>query len=104
MIGAIFGDNPRPYNSWGNGSAMRVSACGWIGTSLDEVKSLYHMDESCQGSVPQALEEWTALSPADRTLLRKAAKKANAYARGFTKAAWKRLPMAEKFAILRGER
>ena len=93
---------------------MRVSACGWIGTSLDEVKSLslqvtdvthnnpegikgaeatavaiwlarqgwkipemrahvvenyypmnftldeirltYHMDESCQGSVPQALE------------------------------------------------
>ena len=50
------------------------------------------------------LEEWTALSPADRTLLRKAAKKQNAYARGFTKAAWKRLPMAEKFAILRGKR
>ena len=106
--------DPQPYNSWGNGSAMRVSACGWIGTSLEEVKSLslqvtdithnhpegikgaeatavaiwlarqgwkipeirahvvenyypmdftldeirptYHMDESCQGSVPQALE------------------------------------------------
>ncbi len=48
------------------------------------------------------LEEWTALSPADRTLLRKAAKKENVYARGFTKAAWMRLPMAEKFAILRG--
>ena len=50
------------------------------------------------------LEEWTALSHEDRTLLRKAAKKETAYARGFTKAAWKRLPMAEKFAILRGER
>ena len=50
------------------------------------------------------LEEWTALSPTDRTLLRKAAKKENAYARGFTRAAWMRLPMAEKFAILRGER
>ena len=49
------------------------------------------------------LEEWTALSPADRTLLRTAAMKKNAYARGFTKAGWKRLPMAEKFAILRGE-
>lgn len=49
------------------------------------------------------LEEWTAFSLADRTLLRKAAKKENAYARGFTKAGWKRLPMAEKFAILRGE-
>ena len=47
------------------------------------------------------LEEWTALSPADRTLLRKAAKKENVYARGFTKAAWKRLPLAEKFIILR---
>lgn len=50
------------------------------------------------------LEEWTALSPADRTLLRIAAQKKNAYSRGFTKAAWKRLPMAEKFAILRGAR
>ena len=50
------------------------------------------------------LEEWTALSPADRTLLRTAATKENVYARGFTKAAWKRLPMAEKFAILRGAR
>ena len=50
------------------------------------------------------LEEWAALSPTDRTLLRIAAKKKNAYSRGFTKAGWKRLPMAEKFAILRGER
>ena len=50
------------------------------------------------------LEEWTALSPAHRTLLRTAAKKETVYARGFTKAAWKRLPMAEKFAILRGAR
>lgn len=50
------------------------------------------------------LEEWAALSSADRTLLRIAAQKKNAYARGFTKAGWKRLPMAEKFAILRGER
>ena len=50
------------------------------------------------------LEEWTALSSADRTLLRIAAQKKNAYSRGFTKAGWKRLPMAEKFAILRGAR
>ena len=48
------------------------------------------------------LEEWTALSPADRTLLRVAAKKENVYARGFTRAAWMRLPMAEKFAAIRG--
>ena len=33
-------DNPQPYNSWGNGSAMRVSACGWAGRTLDEVKAM----------------------------------------------------------------
>ncbi|MCD8294959.1 MAG: ADP-ribosylglycohydrolase family protein [Clostridia bacterium] len=36
----MFGSNPRPYNSFGNGSAMRVSACGWFGKSLEEVKDL----------------------------------------------------------------
>ena len=33
-------DDPQPYNSWGNGSAMRVSACGWAGQTLDEVKAI----------------------------------------------------------------
>ena len=32
--------DPRPYNSWGNGAAMRVSACGWAGQTLDEVKAM----------------------------------------------------------------
>ena len=31
---------PLPSNSWGNGSAMRVSACGWAGRTLDEVKAM----------------------------------------------------------------
>ena len=30
-------DNPQPYDSWGNGAAMRVSAVGWLFDSLDEV-------------------------------------------------------------------
>ena len=29
-----------PYNSWGNGAAMRVSACGWAARTLDEVKAM----------------------------------------------------------------
>ena len=45
-----------------------------------------------------------AFSPSDRTLLRVASQKENIYARGFSVAGWKRLPMAEKFAILRGAR
>lgn len=28
--------DPQPYNSWGNGSAMRVSACGFAATSPEE--------------------------------------------------------------------
>ena len=26
----LFSDSREPYNSWGNGSAMRVSPCGWV--------------------------------------------------------------------------
>ena len=33
-------DNPQAYNSFGNGSAMRVSAVGWVANSLDEVLRL----------------------------------------------------------------
>lgn len=105
---------PQPYNSWGNGAAMRVSACAFAAKTLDEAKRLsrtvtevthnhpegikgaeattvaifmakngssmldiqdyinrnyykidfklndirdsYEFDESCQGTVPQALE------------------------------------------------
>ena len=32
----ISSDNPKPYNSWGNGSAMRVSPVGWFYNSLDD--------------------------------------------------------------------
>jgi ADP-ribosylglycohydrolase len=31
--------NPEPYNSWGNGSAMRVSPIGWYFNNIDEVLS-----------------------------------------------------------------
>lgn len=106
--------DPQPYNSWGNGSAMRVSAVGWRFDSLektlevaeesaavthnhpegikgaqataaaiylarigkskpeikqyiestfsydldrtcDEIRPNYHFDESCQGTVPEAI-------------------------------------------------
>ena len=34
----LFSDNPRPYNSFGNGSAMRVSAVGWYADKTEWVK------------------------------------------------------------------
>lgn len=36
----IYSDNPQPYGSFGNGAAMRVSACGFAATSLEEAISL----------------------------------------------------------------
>ena len=32
----IESDDPKPYNSWGNGAAMRVSPVGWAFDTLDE--------------------------------------------------------------------
>ena len=36
----MYSDNPKPYGSFGNGSAMMVSAVGWVAKSIDEVKIL----------------------------------------------------------------
>ena len=37
FIDWIFQDNPQPYNSWGNGSAMRVCPVGYAFNSVEEV-------------------------------------------------------------------
>lgn len=110
----IFSDSPRPYNSFGNGAAMRISPVGFVARSekeavkmskvvtsvshnhaegikgaeatviaifmartgsskeeirsritrdyyeldftLDEIRDTYEFDETCQGTVPQAIE------------------------------------------------
>ncbi|MCR4661697.1 MAG: ADP-ribosylglycohydrolase family protein [Clostridia bacterium] len=36
----LYEDNPKPYYSFGNGAAMRVSSVGWIAKSEKEVKKL----------------------------------------------------------------
>ncbi|CCY24401.1 type I restriction-modification system methyltransferase subunit [Brachyspira sp. CAG:484] len=36
----LFSENPQPYYSYGNGAAMRVSACGYVGKTINEVKIL----------------------------------------------------------------
>jgi type I restriction enzyme M protein len=36
----MFSDKPQPYNSYGNGAAMRVSAAGFAASSIEEVKQL----------------------------------------------------------------
>lgn len=36
----MYSDKPEPYNSYGNGAAMRVSACGYAATTLEEAIAL----------------------------------------------------------------
>ncbi len=60
--------DPKPYNSFGNGSAMRVSACGWAANSLDEAKELativseptHNHPEGIKGAVATAQAIWMA--------------------------------------------
>ena len=49
-------DEPLPYNSWGNGAAMRVSACGWIGKDLDEVKRLSRIVTEVSHNHPEGIK------------------------------------------------
>ena len=39
----LFQDDPEPYCSFGNGSAMRVSAAGWLYQTLEEL--IYESDQ-----------------------------------------------------------
>ncbi len=36
----MYTDNPKPYGSYGNGAAMRVSGCGYAANSLEQAKAL----------------------------------------------------------------
>jgi len=37
FVNWVDGDSMLPYNSWGNGSAMRVSSIGWLCNTLEDV-------------------------------------------------------------------
>lgn len=49
-------DNPEPYNSWGNGAAMRVSSCGLIARSIREVKRLSRKVTEVTHNHPEGLK------------------------------------------------
>jgi len=47
---------PQPYNSFGNGAAMRVSGCGYAGRSLEEVKRLSKAVTEVSHNHPEGLK------------------------------------------------
>ena len=48
-------ENPLPYGSWGNGSAMRVSPCGFAATSLEEALELAKISASVTHNHPAGI-------------------------------------------------
>ncbi|WP_455107911.1 ADP-ribosylglycohydrolase family protein [Porphyromonas sp.] len=50
----VASDQPRPYGSFGNGSAMRVSPCGWLRT-LDEVLQQAEDSARCSHNHPEGI-------------------------------------------------
>lgn len=49
-------DNPQPYNSYGNGAAMRVSPCGWAGKNIESVKRLAHAVTKISHNHPEGMK------------------------------------------------
>lgn len=49
-------DHPEPYHSWGNGSAMRVSACGEMAKSLKEALFLAEQSAIVSHNHPEGIK------------------------------------------------
>lgn len=65
--GGMFGrwlqsDDPKPYNSFGNGAAMRVSPCSFFAKSLDECKLLSQKVTEVTHNHPEGLKAAEAVS------------------------------------------
>lgn len=52
----VLGNETKPYNSYGNGSAMRVSGAGWFGNTEAEVKKLARAVTEVTHNHPEGLK------------------------------------------------
>ena len=48
--------NPEPYNSWGNGSAMRVSAVGWLYDTLERTREVARWTAEVSHNHPEGIK------------------------------------------------
>lgn len=83
----ILSDNRNPYNSWGNGSAMRVSAAGAFARSLDEVMTrskesaavTHNHPEGIKGAQATAVAIYLALRDMDKAGIKSVIEKGFGY-------------------------
>ncbi len=49
-------ENPLPYNSFGNGSAMRVAAAGWLYDSLEKTRQIAQLTAAVTHNHPEGIK------------------------------------------------
>ena len=60
----LFKRNPEPYNSYGNGSAMRVSPAGWLYDTLDETRRMARLTSVVTHDHPEGIKGAEAVASA----------------------------------------
>ena len=60
----LIAEYPKPYNSFGNGSAMRVSPCAWVANSLEEAEHLAKMSALPTHNHPEGIKGAQAVAAA----------------------------------------
>lgn len=60
----IYETDPKPYYSWGNGAAMRVSACGFVANSIEEAKQLSKLVTAITHDHPEGIKGAEAIAVA----------------------------------------
>ncbi len=64
-------NNPKPYNSFGNGSAMRVSSVAYVAESLEEAETLAEISACVSHNHPEGIKGAKAIAGAIWLLLNK---------------------------------
>ena len=52
----LWSENPEPYGSYGNGSAMRVSAAGWLYNTLEETRHIARLTAEVTHNHPEGIK------------------------------------------------
>ena len=63
--------DPQPYNSYGNGSAMRVSAAGWLFDTLEETRHMARLTAEVTHNHPKGIKGAEATASATTNRKRK---------------------------------
>ena len=60
----LYARKPEPYNSWGNGSAMRVSSAGWLYGSMAETRRAAALSAAVTHDHPEGIKGAEAVAAA----------------------------------------